>query len=162
VQRGDVEPALDIYRRAISKSNRVVSEYVKVYASLWILDITRRRANAPDAAALGYLRTLDSRQVELRPPRASAWYRQLVRFALGRISYDRLLAMADAPGKRAESFFYQAMRLLAEGKGDDAHALWSKVIDTKMASFFEYEMASRYLRTGAPTQPAAAQSGETI
>jgi tetratricopeptide (TPR) repeat protein len=162
VQRGDVEPALDIYRRAISKSNRVVSEYVKVYSSLWILDITRRRANAPDAAALGYLRTLDARQVELRPPRASAWYRQLVRFALGRISYDRLLAMADAPGKRAETFFYQAMRLLAEGKGDDAHALWSKVIDTKMASFFEYEMASRYLRTGAPTQPAAVQSGETI
>jgi lipoprotein NlpI len=70
--------------------------------------------------------------------------------------------MADAPGKRAETFFYQAMHLLAEGKGDDAHALWSKVIDTKMASFFEYEMASRYLRTGAPTQPAAAQSGETI
>jgi tetratricopeptide (TPR) repeat protein len=162
VQRGDAEPALDIYRRAISKSNRVVSEYVKVYASLWILDITRRRANAPDAAALAYLRTLDSRQVELRPPRASAWYRQLVRFALGRISYDQLLAVADAPGKRAEIFFYQAMRLLAEGKSNDAHALWSKVIDTQMASFFEYEMASRYLREGAPTQPATVENGETI
>ena len=162
VQRGDAEPALDIYRRAISKSNRLVSEYVKVYSSLWILDITRRRAQAPDAAALAYLRTLDARQVELRPPRASAWYRQLVRYALDRISYDRLLAMADTPGKRAEVFFYQAMRLLAEGKSNDAHALWSKVIDTKMASFFEYEMASRYLRTGAPTQPAPVESGETI
>jgi tetratricopeptide (TPR) repeat protein len=162
VERGDAEPALDIYRRAISKSNRVVSEYVKVYSSLWILDITRRRAQAPDAAALAYLRTLDARQVELRPPRASAWYRQLVRYALDRISYDRLLAMADTPGKRAEVFFYQAMRLLAEGKSNDAHALWSKVIDTKMASFFEYEMASRYLRTGAPTQPAPVESGETI
>lgn len=162
VERGDAEPALDIYRRAISKSNRLVSEYVKVYSSLWILDITRRRARAPDAAALAYLRTLDARQVELRPPRASAWYRQLVRYALDRISYDRLLAMADTPGKRAEVFFYQAMRLLAEGKSNDAHALWSKVIDTKMASFFEYEMASRYLRTGAPTQPAPVESGETI
>jgi tetratricopeptide (TPR) repeat protein len=162
VQRGDAEPALDIYRRAISKSNRVVSEYVKVYSSLWILDITQRRTAAPDAAALGYLRALDGRQIELRPPRASAWYRQLVRHALGRISYDRLLAMADTPGKRAEIFFYQAMRLLAEGKSDDAHALWSKVIDTKMASFFEFEMASRYLRTGAPTQPASVEGGETI
>jgi tetratricopeptide (TPR) repeat protein len=162
VERGDAEPALDIYRRAISKSSRVVSEYVKVYASLWILDITRRRAHAPDAAALAYLRTLDARQVELRPPRASAWYRQLVRYALSRISYDQLLAMADTPGKRAEVFFYQAMRLLAEGKSNDAHALWSKVIDTKMASFFEYEMASRYLRTGAPTQPALVEGGETI
>ena len=162
VQRGDAEPALDIYRRAISKSSRVVSEYVKVYASLWILDITRRRADAPDAAALSYLRALDARQIELRPPRASAWYRQLVRYALGRISYDRLLAMADTPGKRAEIFFYQAMRLLAEGKSNDAHALWSKVIDTKMASFFEYEMASRYLRVGAPTQPGTSDSGEAI
>jgi tetratricopeptide (TPR) repeat protein len=162
VQRGDAEPALDIYRRAISKSSRVVSEYVKVYASLWILDITRRRADAPDAAALSYLRALDARQIELRPPRASAWYRQLVRYALGRISYDRLLAMADTPGKRAEIFFYQAMRLLAEGKSNEAHALWSKVIDTKMASFFEYEMASRYLRVGAPTQPGTSDSGEAI
>jgi len=162
VQRGDAEPALDIYRRAISKSNRVVSEYVKVYASMWILDITRRRAATPDAAALAYLRALDARQIELRPPRASAWYRQLVRYALDRISYDRLLAKADTPGKRAEVFFYQAMRLLAEGKSNDAHALWSKVIDTKMASFFEFEMASRYLRNGAPTQPAPVESGETI
>jgi tetratricopeptide (TPR) repeat protein len=162
VQRGDAEPSLDIYRRAISKSNRVVSEYVKVYASLWIIDITRRRANAPDGAALAYLRALDARQVELRPARAAAWYRQLVRFALGHLSYDQLLAMADAPGKRAEVFFYQAMHLLAEGKGDDAHALWSKVVDTKMASFFEYEMAARYLRAGAPTQPAAVEGGETI
>ena len=162
VQRGDSEPALDIYRRAISKPNRMVSEYVKVYASMWIVDITRRRTAAPDAAALGYLRALDARQVELRPPRASAWYRQLVRYTLDRISYDRLLAKADTPGKRAEVFFYQAMRLLADGKSNDAHALWSKVIDTKMASFFEFEMASRYLRTGAPTQPASVESGETI
>jgi tetratricopeptide (TPR) repeat protein len=150
VERGDAEPALDIYRRAISKSSRVVSEYVKVYASLWILDITRRRAQAPDDTALAYLRALDARQVELRAPRASTWYRQLVHYVLDRISYDQLLAMADTPGKRAEVFFYQAMRLLAEGRSNDARALWSKVIDTKMASFFEYEMASRYLRAGVP------------
>jgi tetratricopeptide (TPR) repeat protein len=162
VQRGDVEPALDIYRRAISRSNRVVSEYVKVYASLWILDITRRRANAPDAAALAYLRTLDARQIELRPPRAAVWYRQLVHYALNHISYDQLLAKADTPGKRAEAFFYQAMRVLAAGKSNEAHALWSKVIDTKMVSFFEYEMASRYLRMGAPTRPGPEESGETI
>jgi len=162
VQRGDAEPALDIYRRAISKSNRVVSEYVKVYASLWIIDITRRRADAPDSAALAYLRTLDARQIELRPPRAAAWYRQIVRFALGQLSYDRLLSLAETPGKRAEVLFYQAMHLLAEGKSDEAHALWSKVIETQMVSFFEFEMASRYLRTGAPTQPAAAEEGETI
>ena len=71
-------------------------------------------------------------------------------YSLGRISYDRLLAMADTPGKRAKIFFYEAMRRLAEGKNNDAHALWSKVIDTKMASFFEYEMASRSCATARP------------
>ena len=40
---GDAEPALDIYRRALSKSTHAVSEYVKVYASLWIADLTRLR-----------------------------------------------------------------------------------------------------------------------
>jgi tetratricopeptide (TPR) repeat protein len=162
VQRGDAEPAIDVYRRALSRSNRVVSEYVKVYASLWIMDITRRRNEAPDAAALDYLRTLDARQIVLRPARAAAWYRQLVRFSLGRLSYDAFLAMADSPGKRAEVFFYEAMRRLAEGKSNDAHTLWSKVIDTNMASFFEFEMAARYLRTGAPTSPRPAVGGETI
>jgi tetratricopeptide (TPR) repeat protein len=162
VQRGDAEPAITIYRRALSKSNRVVSEYVKVYASLWIMDITRRRGDAPDATALDYLRTLDARQVVLRPARAAAWSRQLVRFALGRITYDAFLAMADTPGKRAEVYFYEAMRRLAEGKSNDANTLWTKVIETNMVSFFEFEMASRYLRSGAPTQPRAAVSGETI
>ena len=46
-----------------------------------------------------------------------------------------------------------AMRRLADGKTDDAHQLWQKVLDTRMFSFFEFEMASRYLRLGAPTTP---------
>jgi tetratricopeptide (TPR) repeat protein len=162
VQRGDAEPAQDVYRRALSKSNRVVSEYVKVYSSVWILDLTRRRNEAPDATAMDFLRTLDARQIDLRPARAAAWYRQLVRFALGRISYEAFLAMADSPGKRAEVFFYEAMRRLADGKSNDANELWTKVIQTNMASFFEFEMASRYLRTGAPTSPRPAVTGETI
>jgi hypothetical protein len=38
------------------------------------------------------------------------------------------------------------------------------VLETKMFSFFEFDMASRYLRAGAPTQPRsdAVQDAETI
>ena len=59
------------------------------------------------------------------------------------------------------------MRRLGDGKPDDAHQLWQKVIETRMFSFFEFDMASRYLRVGAPTAPppsAASPSGnaETI
>ena len=47
------------------------------------------------------------------------------------------------------------MRKLSDGKTDDAHQLWQKVIETRMFSFFEFDMASRYLRLGAPTAPRA-------
>jgi tetratricopeptide (TPR) repeat protein len=164
VQNGESDAALDVYRRVLSKPSRAVSEYVKVYSSLWILDITRRASKTPEPAAEGFLRSLDARKVQLRPARTAAWYMPLVRYALGRLSYDQLTAMADTAGKRAELYFYEAMRRLAEGRSDDAHQLWEKVLETKMFSFFEFDMASRYLRTGAPTQPRSetAPDAETI
>ena len=75
-----------------------------------------------------------------------------------------MLATADTPGKRAEIYFYEAMRRLGDGKPDDAHQLWQKVIETRMFSFFEFDMASRYLRVGAPTTPAtdSTATSETI
>ena len=79
----------------------------------------------------------------------------LARYAIGRVSYEQVLAAADTAGKRAEIYFYEGMRRLADGKPDDAHQLWQKVIETRMFSFFEFDMASRYLRLGAPTAPAA-------
>jgi tetratricopeptide (TPR) repeat protein len=151
VQRGDVDAAIDIFKRALSKPSRVVSEYVKVYACLWISDLTRRSGRGTDPVAEQFLRTLASRRVHLRPQRVSMWYEQLARFALGQVSYAQLLPRADTPGKRAELHFYEAMRRLAEGRSDDAHALWNKVIETRMVEFLEFDMASRYLRTGAPT-----------
>ncbi|HEX2660105.1 MAG TPA: hypothetical protein VHU40_17600, partial [Polyangia bacterium] len=154
VQHGEVDAALNIYRRALSRPDHNVSEYVKVYASLWIYDLTRRAQKEPDPTAETFLKTMDLRHPEIRPQRGAAWYRQLAALAVGRIDYQQLLARADTTGKRAEVYFYRAMQLLGEGRSDDAHALWQKVLDTHMISFFEFEMASRYLRMGAPTAPA--------
>ena len=165
VQHGESEAALDIYRRLLAKPTRAVSEYVKVYASLWILDITRRGTKAPDAAAEAYLRGLETRKLHLRPARAAAWYLPLARYATGRMTYDQLAPLADTAGRRAELYFYEAMRRLADGRNEDAHSLWNKVIETRMFSFFEFDMAVRYLRSGAPTQPrpeTSAADAETI
>src|SRR6185312_6771955 len=90
------------------------------------------------------------RHGELRPHRGAAWSRLLGRYAVGLATYEQLLAAATTPGKRAEAYFYESMHRLAEGKPDDAHQLWQRVVETKMFSFFEFEMASRYLRRGAP------------
>ena len=162
VQRGETDAALDIYRRALAKPSRSVSEYVKVYASLWIVDLTRRSSKAPDGGALNYLRAIADRRILLRPPRAAPWYADLARYAVGQIDYATLLGKADTSGKRAEAYFYEAMRRLSNGQREEAHALWSKVVETKMLSFFEFEMASRYLRTGAPARPEAADNNEVI
>ena len=162
VQRGEADAALDIFRRALAKPGRSVSEYVKVYASLWLVDLTRRSLRVPDAGALAYLRGIAGRQVVLRPPRAATWYTELARYATGQLDYAALLAKADTIGKRAEAYFYEAMSRLSYGKNEEAHALWSKVTETNMMSFFEYEMALRYLRTGAPARPETSDRDETI
>jgi tetratricopeptide (TPR) repeat protein len=162
VQRGETESALDIYRRALAKPGRSISEYVKVYASLWIADLTRRSSNAADVGALNYLRAIADRKIILRAPRSAPWYAELAKYAVGQIDYSTLLAKADTAGKRAEAYFYEAMRRLSNGQREEAHALWSKVVETKMLSFFEFEMASRYLRTGAPARPEVVDNNEVI
>ncbi len=164
VQRGEIDAAIDIYRVLMSRPAQTVSEYVKVYASLWIQDLSRRIGRPPEPAADAYLKTLATRKLHLRPLRATAWYVLLARYATGQLTYEALAAVANTTGRKAELYFYQAMRLLGEGKEDAAHALWTQVIQTKMMSFFEFEMASRYLRTGAPSAPPTpkAASLETI
>ena len=121
-----------------------------------MLDLSRRSSKIPDGTAESFLRTLDQRHPEMRPHRGATWYRQLARYSVGKIGYAEILAAADTTAKRAEIYFYEAMRRLADGKPDDAHQLWQKVVDTKMFSFFEFDMAARYLRVGAPSAPGRA------
>jgi tetratricopeptide (TPR) repeat protein len=163
VQNGETDAAVSIYRRALTRPSRAVSEYVRVYTSLWIYDLTRRTNKTPDPVAEAYLRTLDERHGDLRPRRGAAWTHVLARFETGKITYEQALAGADTVGKRAEIYFYEAMRRLGDGKADDAQQLWKKVLDTRMFTFFEFDMASRYLRLGAPTSPtSSATATETI
>jgi tetratricopeptide (TPR) repeat protein len=161
VQNGEADAAISIYRRALARPTRAVSEYVKVYTSLWVLDLTRRTNKVPDPNAEAFLASLDQRHGEIRPHRGATWYHHLARYAVGKLSYEQALQVADTAGKRAEIYFYEAMRRLADGKSDDAQQLWQKVIDTRMFSFFEFEMASRYLRLGAPTAPPNPTRGNT-
>jgi len=167
VQHGEADAAISVYHRALARPGRAVSEYVKVYTSLWVLDLSRRTGKVAEPKAEAFLRTLDRRHGDLRPRRGAAWYRLLARYAVGQMTYEQMLAVADTTGKRAEIYFYEGMRRLGDGKADDAHELWQKVVETKMFSFFEFDMASRYLRVGAPTTPSApattrSASSETI
>jgi tetratricopeptide (TPR) repeat protein len=142
VQRGELEEALDAYHRALGRSE--VNDYLKVYCSLWIVDLARRAGQPEDPLATSYLKSTDG----------GKWYDDLARFATGRADESLLVARADSPGKKAESAFYRAMRALGKGDVEAARALWRQVLDTDMLAFFEYDMASLYLKMGtAPAEP---------
>ena len=51
------------------------------------------------------------------------------------------------------------MRGLGTGKRDEARALWRKVVDTRLMAFFEFDMATYYLKhpagLGNPDAPGA-------
>ena len=140
VQNGEVDAALGIYRRALSRPDRSVSEYVKVYASLWIVDLTRRAQKVPDPTAEAFLRTLDLRHPEIRPQRGAAWYRQLARVhrrphrlrpAFGRRGHPGqagrgVFLSRDAASRRRQDG--RRPRPVAQGRGD-AHGVVFRVRD---------------------------------
>jgi tetratricopeptide (TPR) repeat protein len=141
VPRGEREEAVDAYHRALGRAE--VSEYLKVYCSLWILDLDRRAGQPEDPLATAFLASVDG----------DKWYHELARWATGRESDGELEAHAQSQSHRAEAWFYQSLRRLENGNLSDAQALWRKVLATQMMAFFEFDMASFYLRNGASATP---------
>src|SRR5690606_11290652 len=78
ITRGDYERALDAYHRALG--NYEISDYAKVYMSLWVLAEARRRGEAPDPLAEEFLAGREG----------ALWYDDLARYATGRIARSAL------------------------------------------------------------------------
>jgi tetratricopeptide (TPR) repeat protein len=136
--RGQFAAALDAYHRALGREE--VSEYFKVYTSLWIIDFARLRKLEPDPLAIDYLAIQDG----------TRWYHDLARYRSGKLTYDQLYGHADTRGKRAEAYFYEAMARYARGSNDLAEKLLRHVLATDMLGFFEYDMARYFLEHGPP------------
>lgn len=142
ITHGELDEALDAYHRALGRNE--VTDYLKVYCSLWIVDLARRAHQPEDPLATAYLQSTDG----------AKWYDDLARWATGRETEAKLLERADTPARKAEASFYRAMRAYGEGRTDEAKGLWKQVLDTDMMAFFEYDMAAYYLKQGgAPSKP---------
>lgn len=141
VQRGELDLALDIYHRALSSQQ--LGEPLKVYSSLWLLDLQARVGQVPDPLATAFLQSVQG----------GKWHADLARYGSGKLTDAELLRHADTPGKQAEASFYLAQAALRRGDRGQASELWRKVIQSNMLGFFEFEMSSLYLRKGAPIQP---------
>ncbi len=148
VPRGELDESLDAYHRALGRNE--VSEYLKVYCSLWIIDLARRAGQPIDPLASAYLTSMDG----------GKWYDDLARWATGRETDAQLIARVNTPAKRAESAFYRAMRAVGAGQLDEAKKLWKEVVDTDMMPFYEYDMSEMFLRAGtAPSKPILKSKG---
>ena len=141
IPRAELSDALDAYHRALGRPE--VTDYLKVYCSLWIVDLAHRAGQPEDPLALAYLRSADG----------GKWFDDLARWATGRESEPDLVARADTQARKAECAFYRSMKALRDGHIDEARRLWKDVVATDMMAFFEYDMASSYLRGGAPSTP---------
>ncbi len=149
VARGELDLSLDIFHRALQ--SQTIGEPLKVYCSLWLLDLSVRAGQSPDPLATAFLQSVQG----------AKWHADLARFASGTITDAELVRRADTQGKQAEANFYLAQAALRRGNRAAATDLWRKVVQSSMLGFFEYEMSSQYLRRGAPTKPILASKPPT-
>lgn len=141
VQRGELSLSLDIYHRALLSPH--LGEPLKVYCSMWLLDLAERAGQVRDPLATAFLQSVQG----------GKWHATLAHFQSGRLDAQELVSRADTQGKLAEAHFYLAQAALRRGDAKTARELWNKVLQSNMFGFFEFEMAGAYLEKGAPTQP---------
>jgi hypothetical protein len=134
VAEPDPEFASTVWRRAQLQLN-LPPEW-KVYFTLWLQFIAARAKQAPSPEHTELLRRLGQ---------PANWWGKLASFGAQDISYDDLLTVASSLGEETEAFFYEATRLFVAGDREEANAQLQRVLDTKMVSFYEYEMARKLL-----------------
>ena len=130
---GHYEPAQQLYARAMNEDT--VADDLKLYLSLWILELGERTQSGADARASEFIGSFAG----------EGWMSQLAAHHRGEISYAQLLESAENRGHEAEAHYYEAMGMGAKATLAQRRALLEKVIETGMVSFYEFEMAQQYL-----------------
>ncbi|MBA3463112.1 MAG: hypothetical protein H0T46_24360 [Deltaproteobacteria bacterium] len=126
--------ALDAYHRALGAN---LSDFYKVYMSLWIAGEAKRLGEPLDRLAAEYL---ESRQ-------GDTWYELLARAATGRVPFATLRASATTGPRQAELAFYTATLELDPGAASPAakKKLFAQVLSAHVVLDAEYDLARRYL-----------------
>ncbi len=130
----DYELASTVWRR--SQLQLTLPPEWKVYFTLWIQLIAARADLPPNPEHGDLLRRLGQ---------SSNWWGKLASFGAGDLDYEALLSVASSLGEETEALYYEGSRLFISGDRDAAKAQFQRVLDTKMVSFYEYEMARRLL-----------------
>jgi tetratricopeptide (TPR) repeat protein len=141
----DFELASSVWRR--SQLHLTLPPEWKVYFTLWIQLIAARAGEPPAEEHTELLRRLGG---------GSNWWGKLASFGAGDLDYAGLMSVASSLGEETEAIYYEGSRLFIAGDRKAASDQFQRVLDTKMVSFFEYEMARKLLleqeRAGAPNR----------
>jgi hypothetical protein len=129
-----LELASSVWRR--SQLQLTLPPEWKVYFTLWIQLIAARADQPPMQEHSDLLRRLGQN---------SNWWGKLASFGAGDLDYQDLLSVATSLGEETEALYYEATRLFIAGDRKSANDQFQRVLDTKMVSFYEYEMARRLL-----------------
>jgi len=130
----DFKLASSVWRR--SQLHLTLPPEWKVYFTLWIQFIAARADQAPLQEHTDLLRRLGG---------SSNWWGKLASFGAGELDYAGLISVASSLGEETEALYYEGTRLFIAGDRDAAYEQFRRVLDTKMVSFFEYEMARKLL-----------------
>ena len=142
VSEPDFDFASQVWRRAQLQLN-LPPEW-KVYFTLWMQLIAGRAGQPASKEHTDVLRRLSQ---------SSTWWGKLASFGAREIDYSELLSAVSNLGEETEAHFYEGTRLFAAGDNVGAEAQLRRVLDTRMVSFYEYEMARKLLRADAKNTP---------
>ena len=136
IEAGRYRDALDAYHHSLGEP--AISEYHKVYLSLWIVGAAQAAHEPVDPLAAEYLASR----------RGDVWYERLAQLAAGKLSYAEILPLATTVPRRAELAFYGATLGLdpAAATPDGRRKLLESVVSARLVLDAEYDLARVYLR----------------
>jgi tetratricopeptide (TPR) repeat protein len=131
-------PSLEVANSILSRAQRqlTLDPEWRTYFGLWV-QLIAARTRSPVPADVTKLLT--------RLARSDTWWGRLAQFGTGTLDHTQLSALAKTRGEGVEADFYEGARRLAKGEMVEARALFQRVIDSRMVSFFEYQMALELL-----------------
>ncbi len=132
---GRSRDAVDAYHRGLSSP--AISDFYKVYMSLWLAGDAKRLGEPLDRLAADYL---GSRH-------GDTWHELLARAATGRLSFEVLRAAATTGPRQAELAFYGAVLGIDPRAATPAgrEALLGQVVAARTVLDAEYDLARVYL-----------------
>jgi tetratricopeptide (TPR) repeat protein len=131
-------PSLEVATSILQRAQRqlTLDPEWRTYFSLWVQAIAGRTHTTVPA---------DATRLLARLARSDTWWGRLAQFGAGSIDHQKLSGFAKTRGEQVEADFYEGARRLEKGELAEARVMFQRVLDSRMVSFFEFQMAQELM-----------------